>query len=284
MAGDAVAVKILPAPGLCLVKADAGQIEQVIINLALNAHDAMPNGGKLMMETANVSIDQESVGRYPDLKPGDYVMLAITDTGAGMRPEVKARAFEPFFTTKGVGEGSGLGLSTCYGIIKQSGGHITAWSKVGGGSSFKIYLPAISEPAGVEKPAATAPKKLVPGRGTILLVEDEEAVRLFTERVLFDAGYHVLTAGDGEEALRIAEIFLDRIDLILTDVVMPRMSGRVMAETLCRRKPRLKVLYMSGYTDDAILRHGVLTAESAFLQKPFSAVGLSEKIHAVLAA
>jgi len=199
-----------------------------------------------------------------------------------MKAEVKEHIFEPFFTTKPQGEGTGLGLATCYGIVKQSGGHITVYSELGGGSSFKIYLPSVTEAVTQDKPQTPDLKKLVPGRGTILLVEDEEAVRIYAERVLFDCGYRVLTASNGEEAVRIAEKFLKEIDGLVTDVVMPRMSGRQVAEHLRLKKPELKILFMSGYTDDAVLRHGVLSAESAFLQKPFSAVALSQKVHDVM--
>lgn len=282
--GEDVEFSTKLAADLGQVKVDRAQMDQVILNLVVNARDAMPQGGKLTIETSNVTLADEYRHDQPEVSPGPYVLLSVTDTGTGMSPETLHRVFEPFFTTKGLGKGTGLGLATVYGIIKQSGGQIVAHSELGAGSSFKIYLPHVTEAPPVEKQAAPVTRKLVPGRGTVLLVEDEESVRLFAERILFDAGYQVLTASNGEEALRIADIFLNRIDLILTDVVMPRMSGRVMAETLRQRKPALKVLYMSGYTDDAMLRHGVMSAESAFIQKPFSAVALSEKIHLVLTA
>jgi CheY-like chemotaxis protein len=209
-------------------------------------------------------------------------MLTATDTGVGMTREVQEHIFEPFFTTKGLGKGTGLGLATVYGIIKQSGGHITLYSEVGLGTTFKIYLPSAGEKISTQKLPAANAKYLVHGRGTILLVEDEEAVRVFAEHVLCEAGYRVLTAADGEEALHTAEKLLGQINLLVTDVVMPRMSGRQLAEALIKQRPDLKILYMSGYTDDAVLRHGVLTAEAAFLQKPFSGVVLSQKVNEVM--
>jgi PAS domain S-box-containing protein len=270
------------APNLWPVKVDRAQMDQVILNLIVNARDAMPQGGKLALETANVMLDENYTRTRADTKTGPYVMLTATDTGCGMSRDVQQHIFEPFFTTKGLGKGTGLGLATVYGIIKQSGGHVAVYSEVGLGSTFKIYLPSAGEKTAPPKPSAPNLKNIIHGRGTILLVEDEEAVRLFAEHVLCEAGYRVLTAADGEEALHLAEKLLDQINLLVTDVVMPRMSGRQLAEALHKQRADLKVLYMSGYTDDAVLRHGVLTAEAAFLQKPFSGVILSQKVNEVM--
>ena len=227
---------IVPAAGLKTVRADAGQIEQVIINLAMNARDAMPNGGKLTLETANVTLEQEYVSRFPELKAGDYVMLAITDTGTGMSEEVKARVFEPFFTTKDVGQGTGLGLSTCYGIIKQSGGHISVYSEPGRGTTFKIYLPQV-EAAG-EKPVRRLDSPDLPrGTETILLVEDDPALRELAATLLRRLGYTVLAAANGIEALNLKQQRDNgHIDLLFTDVVMPHMSGKELAD-------RVRALY-----------------------------------------
>jgi PAS domain S-box-containing protein len=280
--GEDIEFTTAMAANLWRVKVDRTQIDQVILNFVVNARDAMPQGGKLTIETANVVLDENYIRNNAEARPGPHVMLAISDSGHGMSREVLDHIFEPFFTTKGLGKGTGLGLATAYGIVKQSGGHITVYSEVGVGSSFKIYLPSVSDAVTQEKAQPPDLKQLVPGRGTILLVEDEEAVRIYAERVLFDCGYRVLTASNGEEAIRVAEKFLKDIDGLVTDVVMPRMSGRQVAEHLRAKKPNLKILFMSGYTDDAVLRHGVLSAESAFLQKPFSAVTLSQKVHDVM--
>ena len=264
------------------VKVDRTQLDQVILNLIVNARDAMPQGGKLTIETNNVELDESYTRTQPEARPGPHVMLAITDSGTGMDAETVEHIFEPFYTTKDKSKGTGLGLATVYGIVKQSGGHLNVYREPGLGSVFKIYLPSVSENATPIKSASPDLKKIVPGRGTILLVEDEEVVRLFAEQVLFNAGYQVLTAANGREAVDLANQFLNDITLLLTDVVIPQMSGRQVAEALKAKRPKLKVLYMSGYTDDAVLRHGVLTAESAFLPKPFSPVALTEKVSAVI--
>ena len=280
--GEDIEFTTVLAANLWHVKVDRTQIDQVILNLVVNARDAMPQGGKLTIETANVELDNSYIRSSAEARPGPHVMLAISDTGCGMSRETLDHIFEPFYTTKGLGKGTGLGLATAYGIVKQSGGHINVYSETGTGSVFKIYLPSVSEAAKAEKPKSAGDKKLVPGRGTILLVEDEETVRIYAERVLFECGYRVLTAANGEEAVQVAEKFLDQVDALITDVVMPRMGGRQLAETLRARKPGLKVLFMSGYTDDAVLRYGVLAAESVFLQKPFSSSALSQKIRDVM--
>jgi len=275
-------VSIVPARGLKAVSADAGQIEHVIMNLALNAHDAMPNGGKLMIETANALIDQESVGRYPDLKPGDYVMLAITDTGTGMNPEVRARAFEPFFTTKGVGEGSGLGLSTCYGIIKQSGGHISLYTELGRGTTFKIYLPQVEQEIKIPvlRPASPA---LPRGMETILLVEDDPDLREMATALLRQLGYTVLAAANGIEALAMKQQRdTGHIDLLFTDVVMPHMSGKELADRMGALSSHTRILFTSAYTENAIIHQGVLDKGVALLQKPFTPSALAHKLREVL--
>lgn len=278
LVGGNVNTQIIPAFGLKAVKADAGQIEQVIMNMAMNAADAMPNGGKLMLETANVTFDPDSVGRYPELKPGDYVMLAISDTGTGMTEEVKARVFEPFFSTKGVGQGTGLGLSTCYGIIKQSGGHISVYSELGRGTTFKIYLPQVG-PQLANPIQRLDSAELPSGVETILLVEDDPALREMAAILLRRLGYTVLTAGNGVEALSLK---LDRnsghIDLLFTDVVMPHMSGKELADRVRAMYPHTRILFTSAYTENAIVHQGVLEQGVALLQKPFTPSALARKV------
>jgi PAS domain S-box-containing protein len=268
-------------PDLRQVKADLGQLEQVIVNLAINARDAMPTGGRLSIETANVELNNAFKATHPEVQPGPYVLLAVSDTGSGMDETVKANIFEPFFTTKELGKGSGLGLATVYGIIKQCGGHIIVNSEPGQGSTFNIYLPRMVEeaPAVVAHPEALRP---VSGQEVILLVEDDEGVRKLTRRILSQSGYSVLEAGSGAEALQQCEQYRGPIHLLLIDVVMPQMSGRMLAERLSQLRPALKVLYMSGYTDDSILRHGVMDEGVAFLQKPFTSAILTHKVREVL--
>ena len=255
-------------------------MEQVIINLAVNARDAMPEGGKLTIETANVELDEEYAHKHIAVQPGRYVMLSISDTGVGMTPEVRERIFEPFFTTKEKGKGTGLGLSTVYGIVKQSGGNIWVYSEPGQGTTFKIYLPQVDEPLEElkEKMVGEVPQ----GHETILIVEDEEIVRKLAVRVLKRQGYKVLEAPDGGKAFMLCEEFKDPIHLILTDVVMPGMSGRKLVDRLKEIHPEMKVLYMSGYTDNAILHHGILEPGINFIQKPFTVDGLARKVREVL--
>ncbi len=281
MGRDTVEVNIVPAAGLQLVKADAGQIEQVIINLAMNARDAMPNGGKLTLETANVSFDVNSVG---ELAPGAYVMLAISDTGKGMSEQVKARAFEPFFTTKDVGQGTGLGLSTCYGIIKQSGGHISVYSEPGRGTTFKIYLPQV-EPA-AKKPVERPDSLDLPrGTETILLVEDDSALREMAATLLRRLGYTVLAAANGIEALNLKQQRdTGHVDLLFTDVVMPHMSGKELSERVRALYPHTRILFTSAYAENAIVHQGVLDPGVALLQKPFTPSALARKVREVLDA
>jgi two-component system cell cycle sensor histidine kinase/response regulator CckA len=268
-------------PGLMPVKVDPGQIEQVIINLAVNARDAMPKGGKLTIETANVELDEAFTRLRPDVKPGRYVMLAVSDTGCGMTKEVQARIFEPFFTTKGPGKGTGLGLATVYGIIRQSGGNIYVYSEPDRGTTFKIYLPAVEEQASPDE-SVYGMNVAAFGNETILLVEDEDAVRGIARLALEAHGYKVLEASRGVEAIHLCTTHQGPIDLVVTDVVMPEMGGREVAERIGTLNGRIKVLYVSGYTDDAVVRHGILEAQAAFLQKPFTPVALATKVREVL--
>jgi PAS domain S-box-containing protein len=268
-------------PALGQVKADPGQIEQILINLAVNARDAMPRGGKLMIDTANVVLDEAYTQAYPELRPGPYVMLAVSDTGTGMDETVKARIFEPFFTTKEAGKGTGLGLATVFGIVKQSGGHISVSSELTQGATFKVYLPRVEEMVSTNRSSLvlpTAPR----GNETILLAEDEPAVLALTRHVLEVHGYTVLEANNPDKAIRLVQEFQGTIHLLVTDVVMPIMSGRQLAECIIAFRPDIKVLYLSGYTDDAVVRHGVLQAETAFLQKPFSPTALAQRVREVL--
>jgi PAS domain S-box-containing protein len=279
--GENIDLVVVPTVGLGRVKADPGQMEQVIANLAVNARDAMPQGGKLTVEMQGVDIDEQYAHQHGVVvKPGPYVMLAISDTGVGMDDVTRARIFEPFFTTKAPGKGTGLGLSTVYGIVKQSNGFIWAHSKVGHGTSFKVYLPQVAEVAAGKRHSPT----VAPGHGieTILLVEDVEGLRRLAKRMLESAGYTVLTAANGEEALLLLERYEQPLHLMVTDVVMPGMSGRTLAERFDATRPGMKVLYMSGYTDDVVVRHGVLDEGMPFLSKPFAVVELTRKVREVL--
>jgi PAS domain S-box-containing protein len=268
-------------PTLGRVKADPGQIEQVIVNLAVNARDAMPLGGSISIETGNVELDESFARGHVTVQPGPYIMLAVSDTGVGMEAETQAHIFEPFFTTKEKGKGTGLGLATVYGIVKQSGGSIWVYSEIGHGTVFKVYLPAVND-----GPAATRAKNLgvdsTSGEETILVVEDEEAVRSLIRMALESAGYKVLQTEDGDKALETCTNYDGPIHLLLTDVVMPKMSGSVVAEKVAALRPGIKVLFMSGYTNDAIVHHGVLGQGMPFIQKPFAPAVLREKIREVL--
>jgi PAS domain S-box-containing protein len=281
--GEDVDYRQVLAPDLGMVWADPGQIEQVLMNLVVNARDAMPEGGKLTIETSNVELDAEYAARHVAVKPGPYVRFAITDTGCGMDERTQARIFEPFFTTKERGKGTGLGLSTVYGIVKQSGGNIWVYSEPGQGTAFKIYLPRdLSASVTVTSSRLAAVPTPSTGTETILVVEDEEAVRDIARRILREAGYTLLTAASPENALLTCKTQQGKIHLLVTDVVMPQMSGRLLAERLALERPGIKVLYMSGYTDDAIVHHGTLAPGTNFIGKPFSAADLTRKVREVL--
>jgi len=269
--------------GVGRVKADLGQMEQVIANLAVNARDAMPRGGKLLIETGNVELDAVYAATRADARPGPHVMLAVSDTGHGMDAEVLGHMFEPFFTTKAPGLGTGLGLATVYGIVRQLGGQVMVYSEVERGTSFKIYLPRL-EAAADQLQVAAAAGPPPGGTETVLLVEDEPALRVLVEEILTKGGYHVLQNEKPEDALALAASHEGAIDLVLTDVIMPNMSGRQMADALRLERPRIRVLFMSGYTDDAISHHGILEPGTHFLEKPFTADGLLRKIREVLEA
>jgi two-component system cell cycle sensor histidine kinase/response regulator CckA len=262
------------------VKVDPGQLGQVIMNLAVNARDAMPTGGRLRIETRSVAPNDVAAEALPEATSGLYILLAITDTGVGITPDVRAHLFEPFFTTKQPGKGTGLGLATVYGIVKQSGGFIAVDSEPGRGTAFKIYFPAVTDAISTD-PSPSGRRSRAVGAETILLVEDEDAVRSMINVVLRRAGYTVLETGRSSEAIRLAGE-QRRIDLLITDVVMPEMGGRELVEQVARVRPAIKVLYLSGYTDDAVVRHGVLQAEVAFLQKPFAMAALTNKVRQVL--
>ncbi|MDI7260099.1 MAG: PAS domain S-box protein, partial [Thermodesulfobacteriota bacterium] len=263
------------------VKVDPGQMEQVIVNLAVNARDAMPSGGKLTIETANVELDEKYARNHVAVKTGRYVMLSVSDTGTGMTPEVKERVFEPFYTTKEKGKGTGLGLSTVYGIVKQSGGNIWVYSELGKGTSFKIYLPRVDEP--LEEIKGKEELEEIPhGHETVLVVEDEEEVRKLAVKVLQKQGYEVLEAPNAGIALLLFKQHVGEIHLILTDVVMPQMSGPDLVKHLEPLPPVTRVLYMSGYTDNVIVHHGILMEGVNYIQKPFTPDGLARKVREAL--
>jgi PAS domain S-box-containing protein len=270
------------APDLGLIRADPGQIEQVLMNLVVNARDAMPGGGKLTIETSNEELDDGYAANHAGARPGPYVRLTVTDTGFGMDERTKGRIFEPFFTTKEKGKGTGLGLSTVYGIVKQSAGDILVYSEPGQGTSFKLYFPRALPPDGTAPIEAEAARQPSVGTETVLVVDDEAAVLALAEKILSDAGYTALIAANVDEALRICAERPEAIDLLLTDVVMPNMSGRTLARKTAILRPNMKTLYMSGYTDDAIVHHGVLDAGTNFIGKPFSSAGLTRKVREVL--
>jgi two-component system, cell cycle sensor histidine kinase and response regulator CckA len=268
-------------PDLKNIQADPGQIDQVLINLVVNARDAMPRGGKLTIETANIELDQGYADMHVGVVPGSYVMLAVSDTGTGISEEARARIFEPFFTTKEKGKGTGLGLSTVYGIVKQSGGNIWVYSELEHGTTFKVYLPELTAPnQKTEEVTVEAP--MTAGSETILLVEDEDAVRGLARQILEQEGYSVLEASRGEEALSLCAAYEQPIQLLLTDVVMPEISGKEVGDRLRALHPETKVLFMSGYTDEAIVHHGVLDANVEFIQKPFTPAALARKVRHVI--
>jgi two-component system cell cycle sensor histidine kinase/response regulator CckA len=279
--GEDIQLSIVRSERDLRVKADPTQFEQVIMNLVVNARDAMPDGGKLLIETCGIEIDEEYCTRNPDARPGMYAMFAVSDTGCGMSPEVSSRIFEPFFTTKEQGKGTGLGLATVYGIVKQSGGHITAYSEVGHGTTFKVYLPLTKEEAdkmNIPGPVSVSPR----GNETILLVEDEESLRTVTSEFLTNKGYKLVVAEDFDKAVQIAADRDLHIDLLMTDVVLPGSSGPKLAERLAVSRPEMKILFVSGYTADALVHGDMHREEFAFLSKPFSLNILGQKIRTIL--
>ena len=267
--------------GIGRIEADVGQIEQVIMNIAINAKDAISEHGTITIETQSVILDESYRKELPEVIPGEYVLLAISDTGHGMDKNTQAQAFEPFFTTKGIGEGTGLGLASVYGSVKQSNGFIYLYSELGHGSTFKIYLPSIN---GTENQQSESLEKPYPlgGTETILLVEDDESLRKLAALILKGYGYIIIEAENGVEATKIAKGNHPEIDLLVTDVTMPKMSGRELSERLLRDNPRLKVLFISGYTNHAIDQRGVIDEGLSFLQKPFSRNSLAKKVREVL--
>jgi two-component system cell cycle sensor histidine kinase/response regulator CckA len=279
--GADIELTVLSTSDMCSIKADPGQVEQVLVNLAVNARDAMPRGGELTIDTENVELGNDYARAHPDVKPGSYVMLAVTDNGIGMDEETQARIFEPFFTTKEEGKGTGLGLATVFGIVKQSGGHIGVLSERSKGTTFKLYFPQVSGVAEV-RPSEPPPTEFSRGSETILLVEDDDQVRALAQNILRRCGYVVLAASNGGEALLIFEKHGPSIQLLLTDVVLPRMSGWQLAERLASMRQGMKVLFMSGYTNDARLQHGALDPGVAYLQKPLTPASLTRRVREVL--
>jgi two-component system, cell cycle sensor histidine kinase and response regulator CckA len=281
--GEDIQLSIVRGSSDIRVKVDPAQLEQVVMNLVVNARDAMPTGGKLSIETAEIEIDEDYCSRNPDARPGRHAMVAVTDTGCGMGPDILSRIFEPFFTTKEQGKGTGLGLATIYGIVKQSGGHITAYSEVDRGTTFKVYLPLTYE--AIDKADLPSPERVAPrGEETILLVEDEESLRGVTQEYLTNKGYHVLVAEDFDKAVEVSENNPQHIDLLMTDVVLPGASGPKLAERLSGIRPQMKVLFVSGYTADALVHGDVHRSDFAFLSKPFSLNTLARKIRTILEA
>jgi len=278
--GETIELTTRLNPNVGHTRADAGQLEQVIMNLVVNAKDAMPTGGKILIQTSQQELDPAR-REHSLIEPGPYVLISVSDTGGGMDKETQSRIFEPFFTTKEKGKGTGLGLSTVYGIVKQSGGYIFAHSELGHGTTFRIYLPRVEDPAEHAGPIKN-PQAAMGGSETVLLVEDEESVRHLVRETLVSKGYHVIEADNGEAGLRVAEGHNATIDMLITDVVMPGMSGRELAHRIAAARPQIKVLYLSGYTEDAIIHEGVLEPGTAFLQKPFTLQVLSRKVRDVL--
>jgi len=279
--GEDIELLFLAGANLGTVEADTGQLEQVIMNLAVNARDAMPLGGKLTIETSNIDLDGEYPSAHAAGKPGPYVLLTVSDTGTGMDAETQRRIFEPFFSTKEQGKGTGLGLATCHGIVTQSGGHIGVYSEPGHGTVFKVYLPRVSGEATV-KAEPSAPKETPAGRETVLLVEDDPPLRAAVQRMLTAQGYRVLIARHSAEASELALKEGSALSLLITDVVMPVVSGPEVAKAVQVHVPKIKVLFMSGYTDHAVLRNGELNNSVGFIQKPFSSQALAKKVRETL--
>ncbi len=281
--GEDIELVTALSPDLGNVRADSDQIGQVIMNLVVNSKDAMPGGGRLMIETSNVSPDDSYAREHMSVTPGPYVMLAVADTGCGMDENTKSKVFEPFFTTKEKGRGTGLGLSTVYGIIKQSGGNISVQSELGKGTTFKIYLPRVEEAVEVLAPPRESAES-TRGSETVLVVEDDDPLRRLVVRILKSNGYNVLEARHGHDALQICGAYKGTIDLIVTDIIMPQMTGHELANRLTSMRPKLKVLYMSGYTDDTIGHLGILKQNIHFVQKPFTSYSLLNKVREVLSS
>ena len=281
--GQDVEVETILAGGLWRTFADGNQLESLLLNLAVNARDAMPAGGKLTIETANASLDETYVREHVGLVPGQYVMIAVTDTGTGMPAEIIAKAFDPFFTTKEIGKGTGLGLSQAYGFVKQSGGHIKIYSEPGQGTTIKIYLPRFlgESVSTATRPRLKTPTALARSEELILVVEDEERMRLVVEDLFRELGYKVIVAENAKTALRLLDANPD-VALLFTDVVMPDMNGRQLAEQALRQRPDLKVIYTTGFSRNAVIRNGVLEPEVNFLPKPFTVEQLAQKIRCVL--
>jgi len=269
-------------PKLGAVRADWGQLEQVVVNLAVNARDAMPGGGRLTIETRNAELDEAYTREHVPVRPGRYVMFALSDTGTGMSPETMAHMFEPFFTTKEAGKGTGLGLATVYGIVKQSGGYVWCYSELGHGTTFTVYLPRVDEP--VDPLPVRVAARSTRGSETVLVVEDEPGLRALTRRLLEKHGYTVLEAATADAAAALARDYPGPIHLLLADVVLPGGSGRALADALLSQRAGVRVLFMSGYTEDAIVHRGVLASNTPFLHKPFSADTLTAKVREVLDA
>ena len=278
--GEDIELVTTPGHELGRIKADRGQIEQVIMNLAVNARDAMPQGGKLIIATANAEIDDVYVQLRPGVVAGLYVALAVSDTGYGMDQETEAHIFEPFFTTKGPGKGTGLGLSTVYGVVKQSGGFVSVYSELGHGTSFKVYFPRTDEP--LMSTSGNENVETAPAWETILLVEDAQPLCELAREILESNGYTVLEAANGADAIQVAKNHLGPINLLLSDVVMPGMDGRKLADLMVHIHPDIKVLYMSGFTDDIIINHGALDSGVELLEKPFTKAHLLRKVRDVL--
>jgi hypothetical protein len=261
------------------VKADRSQFEQILVNLVINSRDACENGGRITIESGNVELDEEYSRTHLGVKPGPYVMLAVSDTGVGMDPETRSHIFEPFFTTKSQDKGTGLGLATVYGVVKQNGGDIWVYSEVGRGTTFKVYLPRVSSSAEGKVVESTSPER---GHETVLVVEDEQGVRSLIVQILRGHGYHVMDASDALAGLQVAETYLEEIQLLITDVVMPHSSGHELAEQIRVKRPGIRVLYISGYTENTVVHHGVMDSEIEFLPKPFTFEALLARVREVL--
>jgi len=279
--GENISLVTTLAPQAARIKADPGQLEQVIMNLAINARDAMPQGGSLTIRTARVELDDDYAAEHPGARPGRHILLEVTDTGIGMSEEIKVHVFEPFFTTKLPGHGTGLGLSTVFGIVAQSGGHITVESEPGKGAHFKIYLPQVDDTVRDERPTSRT-ASTTQGTETILLVEDEEIVRRLARSILVGKGYTVLEAPNGTAAVKYCDEYPGPIHVLLTDIMMPEMSGRELAIHLKASKPTAKVIYMSGYAEDVVAQQAAIDSGTPFLPKPFSPIGLLQKVREVL--